>query len=443
MFRFLTALFLVLITFAACSRAGDPVIPISPEDTPLLKTGEPLASFDSTDNGTDIWGEIDIAWDRASGEIAFDSRSADIALRHYKVSYFLTPPWCPDCIQVDLINNDPTLGTAEVDITLRNPTSLWAYDVRGVMRVPSGTNLRLLNASGYTNLFETAGYTYPAPFRTFAQTFPQHEFEPGAYFTEAFDLKADPGNTPVDFNLLVTAAHPAPAGDVSGIGEFRQSGRLLDGGGSALMGFAVEDLQDDIAGVLLHTSPLGGGDVWLTLSSGRWEALVTNYTASPGLYELKVDAYSPNLQGGVTSQFYRAVVFHDLSEFRSQLLDYVNADRASNGLGPLAIDADLNTTAQSHAQDMSDREYFSHTNLDGWSPWDRMAYYGVEFSTAGENIAVGQDTPYEVESAWMNSPGHKANILNGSFGEIGLGIAPTQDGDMYAPGYYWVQAFTN
>ncbi|MCX6644957.1 MAG: CAP domain-containing protein, partial [bacterium] len=129
--------------------------------------------------------------------------------------------------------------------------------------------------------------------------------------------------------------------------------------------------------------------------------------------------------------------------YRSQMLSLLNQDRANNGLAPVAMDETMNTVAQYHAQDMSDQQYFDHINLDGWTPWKRMDYFGVTYFAAGENIAVGQDSPGEVETAWMNSTGHRANILNESFGKVGLGIVPTSPGDTYAPGYYWVQVFTN
>jgi uncharacterized protein YkwD len=312
-----------------------------------------------------------------------------------------------------------------------------------MLQVGSGTDIVLLNADGYTNLFETSIHQYPAPFVTFASYMPDHGFAPGSTFTEGFDLKTTPGTYPMTFNFLVTAGHPSAAGDVSSISGFRQSGTLKGGGGSAFVSFDIEDLQDDIGGVFLNADALGSGGYWLNPSNGRFEAWISNLSAGPGIYYLQVDAYSPNFQNAVTSNYYRAVVFYEATEFRNQLLAEVNEDRAANGLAPLVMDDLLNTAAQFHAQDMADKQFFSHTNLDDWTPWQRMKYYGIEYQTAGENIAVGHDTPVQVEEAWMDSPGHKANILNSSFNRIGLGIALIQPGDEYAPGYYWVQVFTN
>jgi uncharacterized protein YkwD len=342
-----------------------------------------------------------------------------------------------------LVDSDPTLRIGEMAVGIRNPTGLWAYDVRGTLRIPDGLGLLLLNADGYTTLFDLPGYQKPAPFRLYARSQTDHGFAPGATYSESYELKALPGEEPIKFKILVTAAHPSPAGDVSRIGGFRQGGQLLPGGGSATVSFEIDDLQDDITGVCLHASLLGAGDVWLSPSLGRWEAVLQNLSAAPGIHDLIAEAFSPNPQSAITSHHYRAVVFSDLSAYRAELLDLVNSDRAADGKSPLAMDPWLNTVAQFHAQDMSDQKYFSHTNLDGWTPWQRMAYYGVTFHSAGENIAVGQDTPSQVEDAWMNSAGHRANILSGSFKKIGLGIVAVEAGDMYWPGYYWVQAFTD
>ncbi|MFH1676785.1 MAG: CAP domain-containing protein, partial [bacterium] len=261
--------------------------------------------------------------------------------------------------------------------------------------------------------------------------------------TETFELKTTDLSIPQDFTMIVTAGFPSPAGDVSSVSGFRQGGQLIKGGAGTKVSFMVEDLQNDVTGVKITASELGAGDVWLSLLNGRWEGYVSNTGVNPGNYNLMVEAYSPNPQNAVTSNYYKAVVFYDLQSSRTQLLSLVNADRISGGIQSVSSDPYLDTVAQYHAQDMSAKHFFSHYNLDGWSPWQRMDYFGVSYGSAGENIAVGQDSVSEVEIAWMNSAGHKANIMNGSFKKVGLGIAPILSGDMYYPGYYWVQVFSD
>ncbi|PPK68902.1 CAP domain-containing protein [Actinokineospora auranticolor] len=118
-----------------------------------------------------------------------------------------------------------------------------------------------------------------------------------------------------------------------------------------------------------------------------------------------------------------------------QVLDIVNARRAEAGCGPLRWNDKLATAARKHSQDMAVRGYFDHTSPDGRTPWDRMRAEGYT-KGGGENIAAGQATPDAVMTGWMNSSGHRANILNCSFGELGVGV---YRGGSYR--IYWTQAF--
>lgn len=103
------------------------------------------------------------------------------------------------------------------------------------------------------------------------------------------------------------------------------------------------------------------------------------------------------------------------------MLDLVNKARADAGVGPLAFDADLLKVARLKAKDMVDNNYFSHQSPTYGSPFDMMRQFGISFKTAGENIA-GNQTVDAAFKAWMNSPGHKANILNGNYNFTGIGI---------------------
>jgi uncharacterized protein YkwD len=122
----------------------------------------------------------------------------------------------------------------------------------------------------------------------------------------------------------------------------------------------------------------------------------------------------------------------------TQVVTLTNAERAKAGCGPLTVDATLTAVAQAHSQDMATHDYFDHNGQDGRTPFDRMTAAGYRYSTAAENIAAGQRTPQDVMTAWMNSPGHRANILNCSLKEIGVGYA-TGSSSQY--GVYWTQDF--
>ena len=119
----------------------------------------------------------------------------------------------------------------------------------------------------------------------------------------------------------------------------------------------------------------------------------------------------------------------------AEVVRLVNVARADAGCAPLRVDSRLTTAARLHSEDMAAQNYFSHTSLDGRSPWQRMEAQGYT-AGSGENIAAGYSTPASVMTAWMNSSGHRANILNCSSKAIGVGIGK---GGSY--GTYWTQDF--
>ncbi|MFC9129926.1 CAP domain-containing protein [Streptomyces sp. NPDC057099] len=116
--------------------------------------------------------------------------------------------------------------------------------------------------------------------------------------------------------------------------------------------------------------------------------------------------------------------------------DLTNRERARAGLPPLAVDPLLTAAAQAHSADMVARAFYSHTGPDGSRPWDRAAAAGSARRSIGENIACGQRSPADVVEGWMDSPGHRANILKPDFTHIGIGFA----GGGRA-GTYWTQLF--
>ncbi|MFE4257562.1 sigma-70 family RNA polymerase sigma factor [Streptomyces sp. NPDC056883] len=119
----------------------------------------------------------------------------------------------------------------------------------------------------------------------------------------------------------------------------------------------------------------------------------------------------------------------------AQVISLVNSERAKAGCGPLKEDAQLRTAAQGHSDDMARRDFFSHTNPDGADPGKRTTAAGYRWSTYGENIAKGQRTAAQVMDSWMKSQGHRENILNCSFKDIGVGIHQGADGP------WWTQNF--
>ncbi|WLR59371.1 CAP domain-containing protein [Guptibacillus hwajinpoensis] len=122
-----------------------------------------------------------------------------------------------------------------------------------------------------------------------------------------------------------------------------------------------------------------------------------------------------------------------LSEFEQQVVNLTNAEREKAGLPALEVDTELSKVAQAKSEDMRDNNYFAHNSPTYGSPFDMMNQFGVDYQSAGENIAKGQQTPEEVVNAWMNSEGHRKNIMNGSFTHIGVGYV--EEGNI------WTQQF--
>lgn len=120
-------------------------------------------------------------------------------------------------------------------------------------------------------------------------------------------------------------------------------------------------------------------------------------------------------------------------EYENEVIRLVNEIRVQNGLKPLATNWELSRVARYKSQDMVDNRYFSHTSPVYGSPFQMIRNFGLSFRRAGENIAYGQRTPQAVVNAWMNSSGHRANILNASYTQIGVGYV--------ANGHYWTQMF--
>lgn len=122
--------------------------------------------------------------------------------------------------------------------------------------------------------------------------------------------------------------------------------------------------------------------------------------------------------------------------YAQQVVDLVNAERAKAGLAPLTVDADVEKAAGVRAGEI--QTVFDHTRPNGSPFYTALTGQGVNYRSAGENIAWGQKTPEEVMTAWMNSAGHRANILNANYTHIGVGSVQNSAGTQY-----WVQLFTN
>jgi uncharacterized protein YkwD len=117
-------------------------------------------------------------------------------------------------------------------------------------------------------------------------------------------------------------------------------------------------------------------------------------------------------------------VFSGNASFESTLVNLINQERSSRGISPLIVSSQLTAAARQHSRDMACNDFFSHTGSDGSSPFDRMAWSGFSFTAAAENIYAGSgpyNSPQQAFNGWMNSSGHRTNMLNATYTHVGIG----------------------
>jgi uncharacterized YkwD family protein/spore coat assembly protein SafA len=190
--------------------------------------------------------------------------------------------------------------------------------------------------------------------------------------------------------------------------------------------------------------------LFIMLCTAQVYAQSTTYTVQPGdtIWKIAVKhqagineilAQNPTLKNAnliYPGQKLKIPSQSSTKAYEDEVLRLVNVERAKNGLAALKSDWQLSRVARYKSQDMINKGYFSHTSPTYGSPFKMMESFGIRFSSAGENIAYGQRTPAEVMNGWMNSPGHRANILSPSYTHIGVGLAKTGSGVNY-----WTQMF--
>jgi uncharacterized protein YkwD len=175
-----------------------------------------------------------------------------------------------------------------------------------------------------------------------------------------------------------------------------------------------------------------------TLAAGTYFIQVTGtQTGKPGAtsYRLSLESVQQTTQpSGITTS--------SGSDFVSRVVDLTNAFRSKNGLAPLKVNSKLAAVAQAYSQTLATQDFMAHQGLDGTQPWDRMTAGGYKWSRAAENIAAGQQTPEEVMQSWIDSPGHRANLLDPKLKDIGVGYYfLANDTGNVNYNSYWTQDF--
>ncbi|MGW7070562.1 CAP domain-containing protein [Streptomyces sp. NPDC054855] len=275
---------------------------------------------------------------------------------------------------------------------------------------------------------------------------------------------AAPSGPPARTGLPATSAPPAPDGFLPLVNAARASAgappvsldaRLTAAASAHAAGMAARSTlgSEHPDGTSLYQRVVSGGYAYLAIgehlvSGPRSPADFVEYCLSGEQSRLTVrsraythvgvghaaDARSGDLYW--TALWATPFSTQGLAEWASAVLRLTNAERTAARLPPLSPDPLLTAAAQAHSADMVARAFYSHTSPDGGEPWHRASAAGSTHRAIGENIACGQRTPAEVVDGWMNSPGHRANILKPSFTHLGVGFAGGG-----SAGTYWTQLF--
>ncbi len=210
--------------------------------------------------------------------------------------------------------------------------------------------------------------------------------------------------------------------------------QLLGSDGTVL----ATSLNPENGSEVIDIQALGTGTYYLQIYPGNSEA-VSNYNLS--FFTTLVAATSPSNQtASITTESPSSSI--QLHAFIKRVLDLTNLERTKAGLSPLKLNSQLTQAAQLHSEDMANSDYFSHRGYNGSSVGDRIYACGYKYTCAAENIAAGQTTPEEVVQAWMESPGHRKNILNSKYEEIGIGYYYlAHDTGEVNYNHYWTQNF--
>ena len=158
----------------------------------------------------------------------------------------------------------------------------------------------------------------------------------------------------------------------------------------------------------------GVGDWYIVQTEGDFVGAVSKKYIKP-IYA------SSNASTGSSSNNNSTSSTSELSKDELEVFNLINTQRVNNGLSALKIDSEVQNVARIKAKDMADNNYFSHTSPTYGSPFDMLKKFGISYKSAGENIA-GNSSNQAAVTAWMNSSGHKANILNSSFNYTGIGV---------------------
>jgi uncharacterized protein YkwD len=207
------------------------------------------------------------------------------------------------------------------------------------------------------------------------------------------------------------------------------------------VGNNLDTITDFISGVDILQLPAGVSFGDLTFSTTSGNTLIQT-TSGESIALLQGIAPATISAANFVTAGEAAPTATTLDAFEAEVLALTNQFRQSNGVGTLAANANLSQAAETHSQNMADLDFFSHNGQDGSSSSDRAIAAGYDSSFVGENISAGYSTPASVVQGWIDSPGHRANLLNASYTKLGVGyVFLAEDTGSENWNHYWTQVF--
>ncbi len=296
------AVILLGMPVAGCSSDAAPVAP--PDDN------APQIVAATGNSQHLLWGICGLDVEQVGDSLEINIVVKREAFAHYDVTDWLLPPECDDCIEIEVNSFDTETRILDADVTLRNPTPLLAYDVRGILYTNEYGH-ELLNADDWTGYFDVLGGEDINPFRAFAKDMPLRKFQPFAEEVENYVLHIPKPPEWAHITFAVTASWPGNAREPYEIYGFTEQWLIEDyEGASGLIQVSVSDWQDDVNEVLLSAPEITGEDsvAFTHVSGDDWSLNLTNVTgASAGYYNAWIGARSEN--SGDTALFDRVQIF--------------------------------------------------------------------------------------------------------------------------------------
>ena len=311
MFKYLVTLILIL-SAVGCSTGGNPSFPVDNQLQPILQS-------DGNSQRIQL-GAWFIRYNH--DETLLIAEPARVASAHYEITDYLLPPSCDDCLIIELLEHDPDENYVKLKISIRNPTSLTVFDVRGIA-LTEDDGLRVLNADAYTDLWDDGGQIEINPFRAYANDWPHREILPATAHAKIYEIEYPSFDVLLNTILIFDASWPGNCKEPYAITNFQAEDVHLSSTIPVEISVDVFDWQDDVDQVRLY-APEITGDSYTELEhyiDNTWSATIFNQAElGPGVYVFLMSASSSN-PGANTLHQYVTITVVDVVTFTVSGID--------------------------------------------------------------------------------------------------------------------------